>query len=157
MGKSLEAAGLDADQIRLALRVAQVQGMWAQLVEDIILGHTNAVLLFTKDGIRQMHVYVDDSIFAAELNNRRELLVMRMKQLFNEEVDKLHIHISQGQRKSSYPFRDQLAKSKPVEPLAQGELDTVEQTCSIIEDQDLRAKFREAMISDLQRKKSENN
>ena len=157
MTQSLEEAGIDTDKVLLARRVAQVQGMWKGLVEQAILDHTNAVYLFTKDGMREMHVYVDDSIFAAELNNRRELLVMHMKQVYGEDVDKLLFHISRGARKSEYPFRNMQAESVEERPLSEREMSEIERVCAGIEDEEIRKAFREAMISDLQRKKPENN
>lgn len=157
MGKALEEAGFDADKIRIAKRVAKVHSIWKELVEQAILDHTNAVYILTKDGICEMHVYVDDSIFAAELNNRRELLVMLCMKKFNEKIDKFVIHISKGVRKTVYPFRlATYSESSPM-PLNEEEMMQVNQIADGIQDEIMRTKFREAMISDLQRKKGQNS
>ena len=86
--------GFDGDKIRRALRIREVRDIWSQLVEQPILNHTNAVYIFTKDNRREMHVYVDESIYAAELNNRRELIKLACREQYGEVLDDFQIHIS---------------------------------------------------------------
>lgn len=151
----------DAGEIRKAQRVAQVRDMWKDLVEPIILQHTNNVYVFTKDGRREMHVYVDESIYAAELNNRRELLKWQCREKFGEEIDLFDIHISRGRNKQNHPYAEDeevnraARASEPVVPLTPEEMERVEEACAPIPDPLLREKFKKAMISDLQWKKSE--
>lgn len=148
--------GMDAGAIRKAARVKQVRDMWAQLVEPAILAHTNGVYVFTKDGKRQMHVYVDESIYAAELNNRRELLKLMCAEQFGEHIDEFAIHISRGQRKLEHPYaqtKKPEIDARPAVPLSQAELQSVEDSVSKIPDSRLREHFKEAMIRDLEWKK----
>ena len=154
MSASLLDADVDQDQVRVLHRVAEVQNMWSQLVEEAILEHTNAVYIFNKDGVRQMHVYVDDSIYAAELNNRRELLIMRCNQQFNEHIDQFLIHISKGKRKTTHPFKIMSTPPTPTKTLTPADLDYINKVCENIENPRVQAAFRNAMISDLQRNKA---
>lgn len=151
----------DEGEIRKAQRIAQVRDMWKDLVEPIILQHTNNVYVFTKDGRREMHVYVDESIYAAELNNRRELLKWQCRERFGEEIDLFDIHISHGRSKQNHPYAEdadvqRAAKAAaPVVPLTEEERQRVEEACASIPDPVLKEKFKKAMISDLEWKKSE--
>lgn len=148
--------GMDAGAIRKAARVRQVRDMWGQLVEPAILAHTNGVYVFTKDGRREMHVYVDESIYAAELNNRRELLKLMCAEQFNEHIDDFSIHISRGARKNEHPYAQAKKReidARPAVPLSQAELQSIEDSVSKIPDSRLREHFKEAMIRDLEWKK----
>lgn len=114
--------GIDADQIRKAQRIGEVRALWESLVEDIFLRHTNGVYIFDEDGKRQMHVYMDESIYAAELNARRELIKLECREKFGEVIDEFHIHISRGKRKTEHPFINDDAVSidgKPPVPLTE--------------------------------------
>lgn len=152
-----EIPGLNAAEIRKARRVEQVRNMWRGLVDQVFLDHTNSVFVFTKDERREMHVYVDESIYAAELNSRRELIKWECLEKYGESIDDFHIHVSRGKYKAIYPFREStgqikgsVAQNDPVEV----DMEKVDKACSKIADPRMRARFREAMISDLQRKKS---
>lgn len=153
-----EIPGMDVGAIRRAARVNQVRQMWAQLVEKPILDHTNGVYVFDEKGRRQMHVYMDESIYAAELNNRRELLKLQCRERFGEAIDDFHIHISRGKYKRIHPFRD--AKNGDDEPqssvaLSAEERERVEQSVAGIADERLKNHFKQAMIRDLEWKKGQ--
>lgn len=156
-GQSLSSIpGVDMDEIRKAQRVKQIRTMWEGLVDQVFLDHTNSVFVFQKDGLTEMHVYVDESIYAAELNNQRELIKWRCRQEYGEVIDSFHIHISRGKYKGNHPFarrkNEEPDKNPPV-PLTAEEMEHVDQTCSKIDDERLRMCFRKAMISDLEWKK----
>lgn len=147
--------GFDENEIRKAQRIEQVRFFWKNLVDDIFLQHTNAVYIFTKDGRKQMHVYVDESIYAAELNARRELIKLECRQRFGEAIDDFEIHISRGKKKLNHPFiqeRNDLDSNDPI-PLDKKEMDHVDDICATIEDDSMRSHFKKAMISDLEWKK----
>ena len=144
------------DELYKAIRIGQVRAIWAELVEDAILQHTNGVYILKDDGKTVMKVYVDESIYAAELNNRRELIMLLCKQRFNEVVDEFQIYISHGLMKKRYPYRDEKKKlqdQNPPIPLTEDELQEVKNTCNTIENPTLRAEFEKAMIADLEWKK----
>ena len=148
--------GVDMGQVRKAQRVQRVRDMWSHLVDPLFLEHTNNVFVFEKSGRLEMHVYVDESIYAAELNNQRELIKWRCREEYGEDIAAFHIHISRGGYKSHHPF----AKTKhgqpdqnPPVPLSKEEMEQVETTCESIPDTCLRACFKKAMISDIEWKK----
>jgi hypothetical protein len=147
---------IDAGEIRKAQRIAEVRNIWCDLVEDVFIEHTNAVYIFKDDDRVQMHVYMDESIYAAELNNRRELIKLNCRERFGEVIDDFYIHISRGKKKSDHPFientRLEIDMNGPV-ALSSEEMEWVRASCSQIEDSTLRSHFEKAMITDLEWKK----
>ena len=145
----------DRMQIKKHRRIQKVRQMWACLVPQVLLDHTNSVFVFDKNGRKQMHVYVDEGIFAAELNNQRELIKLQCAQNFGEIIDDFYIHVSKGKYKDLHPYR-QPSQENTFVPLDDCEISYVEQVSADISDHRLRESFKKAMISDLERKKSEN-
>lgn len=152
ISQGLESTGLELDKLRRAQRIAKVSALWKELVEQHVLDHTNAVYIFEKDGAKEMHVYVDDSLYAAELNSRRELISMQCRSKYGELIDKFEIHISYGERKKTYPFRERSdqADKGSIQELSAEQMQRVEQACAAIDDPKLKRAFRQAMIADLQ-------
>ena len=151
-----ELDGVDGDELRRALRAGEVRAIWAELVEDAILQHTNGVYIIKEDGRTVMHVYVDESIYAAELNNRRELIQLICRQRFGEVIDQFQIHISYGLMKQRHPYREErrtLPDQNPPMPLTEEERTEVSRACETIDHPAVRAQFEKAMIADLEWKK----
>lgn len=141
-------------------RADQVKEMWAGCVDPIFLEHTNSIFIFTEENEKILVVYVDESIFAAELNAQRELIKLKLLQKYNEDVNSFKIYISRGQYKKNYPFKDsqylpQYNSSIPI-PLNSEEKEKVEEIISCIEDKNLKEKVRKAIVLDLEWKKSKN-
>lgn len=153
---SLSEIGGKNPALRKAARAAQVNEIWKKLVEPVFLEHTNAVFIFTEDGRKKFVVYVDESIYAAELNARREIIKMKLHGLFGEEVDDFLIHVSRGKYKKSHPFveKDARAPRPAVQriPLSREERRDIEEKSSAIQDARLRKAFTRAMISDIESK-----
>ncbi len=150
--------GYDDDKMRLEARKNQVQDMWRALVEEIILDHTNAVYIIRQEDGKFLHVYVDDSLFSAELNARRELIKLQLHIRFNEDVDGFIIHISRGNMRHRYPFKEEEKQSRGTVnllPLGEEYLKQVEEVCALIPDENARMHFKRAMIADLQRKNAD--
>lgn len=144
------------DELRRAIRAGKVRAIWKELVEEAILEHTNGVYILNEDGRKIMHVYVDEGIYAAELNNRRELIQLLCHQRYGEAVEVFQIHISYGLMKQRYPFREEqtnLPDQNPPIPLTEEERTAVDLACDAIPNEALRSQFRKAMISDLEWKK----
>ena len=74
MERALVALGADVDRMRIERRAAQVRAMWADIVDEPIVRHTNAVYIKRTDAGKELIAYVDESMYAAELNARRELI-----------------------------------------------------------------------------------
>ena len=138
-------------------RADQVKEMWAGCVDRIFLDHTNSVFIFNEEEKKILIVYVDESIFAAELNAQRELIKLRLLQKYNEDIDSFKIYISRGQYKKNYPFKESHYSHKKTHsvsrPLSKEEKDKVEEIISCIEDRKLREKVKKAITRDLERKK----
>lgn len=157
---------------RLNLRINQVRARYRDALEDVygpnaqlFLDHTNNVYIMDKDGVRTLIVYVDDSIFAAELNAQRELIKLKLLELFGEEVEAFEIGISRGNYKNNHPYapseeemqgetpgQDKQARSIPLDD---DERAYVEDATQGIEDPGLRERIQKAMTADLEWKKGE--
>ena len=156
IGQSFDANNEQAIQIRKAIRAGEVRRIWEELVEDYILEHTNGVYILNEDDKRIMKVYVDESIYASELNNRRELIQLLCNERFGEVIDEFQIFISYGNMKKVYPFKkegEEEADKLPAVPLSAQEKEEVEQYSSVIKNERLREKFKKAMTADLEWKK----
>lgn len=155
----LASLGCEEDIIKRGIRAQEVREMWAKVVEKIFLDHTNAVFLLLKEGEKTLIVYVDESIFAAELNGRRELIKLKFLELFNENIDNFEIYISRGAYKKNYPYKKNppsyQEQAQPV-PLTDEEVETLFRQSEVIKNKELRNSLLKAMVSDLEWKKGIN-
>ena len=112
------------------------------------------------DFMNRKVVYVDESIFAAELNAQRELIKLKLLQLFGEQVEQFEIHVSRGNYKDYHPYADEHApegdSDLPLAPLSEEEREAVEATARMVDDERVRKALEKAMSADLARKKAEN-
>ena len=165
MRTTLKNMSDDSGALRKAARAAQVRDIWKHLVEPAFLKHTNSVFILTEQGVKKLVVYVDDSIFAAELNARRELIKMQLAGRFGEEVDEFQIRISKGRHKNVHPFVEDIPSfeqggkkaSGPLRQLSSEEKEAIEADAMAIEDPRIRKAFVRAMISDLESNFDESN
>lgn len=107
-------------------RIQRIHDQFSQVVDPFILEHTNSVYLLrhkdvlgdsqpNKDANKEQSdtqvfdlvVYVDNSLVAAELNARRELIRLKYREQFKISIDVFEIRISRGSYKGKYPFRNQ--------------------------------------------------
>ena len=86
MERALVALGADVDRMRIERRAAQVRAMWADIVDEPIVRHTNAVYIRRTDAGKELIAYVDESMYAAELNARRELIKLQFLRRYGEEI-----------------------------------------------------------------------
>lgn len=112
-------------------RIQRIHDQFSQVVDPFILEHTNSVYLLrhkdvlgdsqpNKDANKEQSdtqvfdlvVYVDNSLVAAELNARRELIRLKYREQFKISIDVFEIRISRGSYKGKYPFRNQDAVSQ---------------------------------------------
>ena len=138
-----------------AARANQVKQMWRGMVDQVFLDHTNAVYIIREDDRKILIVYVDESIFAAELNARREMIKLKFLERFNERIDEFRILISRGRYKENHPFREEEPEPfyvddvRPV-PLSSEKLMEIDEGIADIPDENLRKALKKAMISDLE-------
>lgn len=107
-------------------RIQRIHDQFSQVVDPFILEHTNSVYLLrhkdalgdsqaneevskteTDSKVFDLVVYVDNSLVAAELNARRELIRLKYREQFNISIDVFEIRISRGPYKDKYPFKNQ--------------------------------------------------
>ena len=182
--QAIAEMGGSMDELAKLARAQKVRSMWETLMklggDDYILAHTNNVFILQAGDARtprrdhddrkdagatgtgkQLVVYVDESIVAAELNARRELVKLQFFEHFGEEIDEFKILISRGQYKMHHPFVKQeeppsyVESAQPI-PLDESERATVTAHLAGIEDERLRKAVARAMVADLEWKKGLN-
>jgi len=159
----LKQAGCDEELLNKRRRIKQVKEMWAAVVEDIFLDHTNSVYIINDEvkgkevKVKKLIVYVDDSIISAELNARRELIKLKFKEKFQEDIEEFEIHISHWKTKNNYLYKNDeqpsyIESAKSI-PLTSEELDEVKKQVGIIKNDQIRKSLYKAMVTDLEWKK----
>lgn len=151
------------EQARINLRARQVRERYKQALETVykkqtplFLAHTNNVYIMKKRGIKTLIVYVDESIFAAELNAQRELIKLKLLELFQEDVEEFEIHVSKPKYKKNHPYLEGVIHDEPVPakaPLSEDEEKSVSETAAMVENEKVRKALKNAMTADLQVKK----
>ena len=156
----------DQDQARISMRARQVRERYRNVIQavyrntsELFLAHTNNVYIMNKDGVQTLIVYVDEPIFAAELNAQRELIKLTLLQFFGEEVEEFKIYVSRGKYKRNHPYLDEEAlnaqtASKPL-PLDENEQGLVKNTVETLQAPELKKSFEKAMTASLGLKKAE--
>lgn len=170
LGKDIErlVSGLagGSEQARINMRASQVRDRYRSVIQtvyrdtaDLFLAHTNNVYIMNKDGIRTLIVYVDDSLFSAELNAQRELIKLKMLEMFGERIESFDIYVSRGSYRNNHPFSDEepspSPETAPAMPLDSDEVLLVQTTGKNIDNVLLRESFEKAMTADMERKKRE--
>ena len=156
----------DKDQARINMRAHQVRDRYKSVIETIyrdtaqlFLEHTNNVYIMTKNGVKTLIVYVDESIFAAELNAQRELIKLKLLEQFNEAVEEFEICISRGRYKNNHPYllEDEQDLKQAYRPakLDLNETQRVFDLSSTVDSKELRASFQKAMTASLTLSKTE--
>jgi RNase P protein component len=154
-----------SEEARINLRIQQVRNRYRRAIEEVYkesaplhLAHTNNVIITVKNGVKTLIVYVDDSIFAAELNAQRELVWLKLLELFGEEVDDFQILISRYKKfREMHPYltesQQEFGKNSATVPLDEEEKSFVSDTISQISDKKVRDSLEKAMTADLEWKK----
>lgn len=156
------------EQARINLRAHQVRDRYKQALEKVyknqaplFLAHTNNVYIMKKDGVKTLIVYVDDSIFAAELNAQRELIRLKLLELFGEEIEQFDIHVSRGSYKQNHPYLIEDGESSQISiesaTLDEEEIKRVLETSSVIEDEKVRKALESAMQANFKLQKIESD
>ena len=168
VASELERISNDSDHARIMSRACQVNNRYKAAIEhvygesaQIFLDHTNSVYIVNKDGVCTLIVYMEESIYAADLNARRELVKLTLREMFGEEIDTFEIYVSRGKYKSRHPFEkkpeqnidDSSSKNTgfATRELTESEQEYIQHVVSTIEDERLRASIEKAMKADLKR------
>ena len=157
----------NSEEARINLRAHQVRSRYRKALETVyrdsaqmFLDHTNNVYIMKQDEVPTLIVYVDESIFAAELNAQRELIKLKLLELFGEEIDEFKIYVSRGSYKNNHPYREEEGRHtvpvEPLKPLGENDAAYVRQTSSVVGDSSVRRSLEKAMTADLARKRTKN-
>ena len=160
---------LSSDEVsaRKTMRTLQVRDRYKQALyavykdkAPLFLNHTNNVYIIRKEEEKLLIVYVDESIYAAELNAQRELIKLKLLELFDEEVDEFSIKISRGSYRNNHPYAtenlDTITENAASVALDEEEEKYVSNIVSKVEDQRVQKSLERAMTADLEWKKEEN-
>ncbi len=175
LGKQLDIAFLKMSKGNSAAmiqrRATQVRAEFKEAIEwvygdysSIFLKHVNAVYITKKpDQPCRLITYVDESMFAADLNAQREMVKGWINDRFNERIEVFEIHTSRGRYKESHPYLESNADAVSsygrasnggrisIKKLSEEEVFHVKQTAASLEDEKLKKAFEKAMIADLSR------
>ena len=147
----------NSDASRKAYRATQVRNMWTACVDNVFLDHTNSVYIINDKGIKTLIVYVDESIYAAELNGKRELIKLKFLKEFNENIEEFKILISRSNYKNNYPFKkdQEVNPPKNIELIAltKEEKIRVEEIVAVVENTNVRENLKKAITLDWELKK----
>lgn len=160
--------GGDSDAARINMRTIQVRDRYKKALESVYsaqtahlhLAHTNNVVIKSIKGVKTLVVYVDDSLFAAELNAQRELIKLMLQELFSEEVEEFKIRVSAWKKyREKHPYIDEESENSsrktPSIPLDDHERSFVSRVSCVIKDEKVRKSLERAMTADLEWKKGE--
>lgn len=175
--------------------VERIYEQFSQLVNDFILEHVNAVYLLNPESTdsldilpdrqkepqaktsrkpykKRLIVYVDNSLVAAELDARKELIRFKYLSEFNIELVDFEVNISKGRYRASRPYKDEdsllgagihrsgkCSEDEIVsrETLTPSELECIDSLTEKVEDPRLRKSFERAMAATFNRKRKNFN
>ena len=157
--QALSSLGGESYNARLARRIARVYEMYAKVIEKVcrksgplLLEHTNAVYIKREEEKERLIVYVDESIYAAELNASRELIRLTFLQMFNEPIEAFDILVSKGDYRKKYPYRqeeDDGSEEVKTRPLTDRDYEFAEKLVQDIEDNKLKESIKRAVLANL--------
>lgn len=138
------------DKLLINRRIEQVQKQFAQVADPFILEHVNSLYLTKSkmvDNAYDLVVYVDNSMCAAELNARRELIRLKYRELFDVVVDVFDIRISRNRYRNDHPFvpNDDEYAVKPARDLTDAECREIDGILAPLPEGPMRDSFERAM------------
>lgn len=162
---AVASLGGDRSAARIQARTSQVLGWYESVIKAVyranaplFLKHTNAVYLFDRDAVRTFTVYVNESIFAADLNAHRELMKMKLVELSGENIEEFDIRISRGAYKKRRPFAGTVSAAEdevlPSVSLDSRERERARSIAAVIDDPSLRHSVEKAILADFEFKKA---
>lgn len=101
----------------------------------------------SSQSVYDLVVYVDNSLCAAELNARRELIRLKYREQFNTVIDVFEIRISRGAYKEKYPFKETLEAKQNAQPceLTQEDLLRISELTDVLPEGKMKDSFAEAI------------
>ena len=162
----------DDSSARIHHRAAAVRTEFKFAVEWIygasageFLKHVNSVYITKRDGEpNRLIVYLDESIYAADLNAQREVVKELVNQKYKEDIQLVEIHVSRGGYKNNHPYFEEADAQRTAETyvsdgreIEQHELSAadaarIDELSEKIDDPAIRKVFKKAMQADLKTK-----
>lgn len=131
--------------------IEHVQLQFGEVVEDVILEHVNSVYLMKQeDGLYHLVVYVDEPIYSAELNARRETIKLLMREKFGYGVSVFDIKVSRGRYRAVHPYVERKQSENPYIPneITEQDLREIEALVAGLEEGRLKDSFRRLLIAE---------
>ena len=156
----LDGLSGDDSAVKIQRRASQVNDEFKQAIElaykeyaPLFLEHINAVYITARDNECILIAYLDESMFAADLNAQREMIKGWLNSTFNENIDAFEIHISRGSYRSQHPFALSSDDSHMygLRELEETEKQRIDEICATVENETVRASLKNAMTADLKR------
>lgn len=153
LGKTLESLGVKSPH---ALRIAKIQSIWEEVAPSEVLKHTDNVFLFKDRHTqqRQLIIYVDSPLWAAELMAQKEQFKLRFEQVLDEgKIDTISFRPSSFayQRKEFRKRVDKEENDKVISvPLTEMERQQIIAETSYVENERLRNAVIRARIANKQ-------
>ena len=149
----------DPVEQKKAYRALQIQRTWEKIAPPEVLAHTDNVFLLKKNDVKQMIVYVDSSLWAAELNAQKLKFKIKMENELGEgPIDEIKFMPSSiTYKKKEFRKQSELPPSyidnvKTV-LLTEEERLKIHQEAAVVENVRLREALINARIKDLEWKK----
>ena len=139
-------------QLALARHIKKSREQYKAVTDEFIVEHTNSVYLMqNSSGLHDLIVYVDGSIYAAELNARREFIKWRYLDEYGIELENFEIRISKGSYRNNYPFKEE-EEEIPFVPreLSNEEMHEIDAIVAHTKDPELKESFRKLLIAEKQ-------
>lgn len=159
---AIASFGGDPSQARLHARVAHVQSCFKGVVTrvypdaaDLILRHVNAVYITREGDEKKFSVYVDESIFAAELNAQREMMKLMFLKMYGENLGTFDIHVSRGTQRHRHPFahvENGETQVRQARALSQAQRLAIEEKNAGVQNDRVRSALGKAMVADFSTK-----
>ncbi len=131
--------------------IEHIQQQFAEVVEDTILEHVNSVYFMKQEnGTYHLVVYVDEPIYSAELNARRETIKLLMQEKFGYNISEFDIKVSRGRYRETYPYREKKQFETPYVPneITEQDLCEIEALVAGLEEGRLKDSFRRLLIAE---------
>ena len=150
-------------------RAVQVRAEFKEAIEWVyadyastFLKHVNAVYITEEEaGRRLLVVYVDESMFAADLNAQREMVKGWINDRFHENIDVFEIHTSRVRYRGIYPYLEEKTSSTngvasdgrkvSIRNLSKEEMFHVKHLSETVENESVKKAFEKAMTADMRR------
>ncbi|MBP5313404.1 MAG: hypothetical protein J6Y65_00525 [Eggerthellaceae bacterium] len=150
-----------------ALRAEKVREMFKECVKRLykenapfVLEYINAAYILEDNGIKSLHIYINDASIRSDINTKQQLILLFLKEKYGEEVDEFKSYPSRFEMRKRKAYEkeqkeEQQAKLKAKAQLTSSEKEKIKEAVGRVENPGLRKALEKAMIADMKAKKLE--